>query len=188
MKVPHPRLTYANVTATLCLFLLLGGGAYAATELPKNSVGTKQLKKGSVTAAKVKSGSLLASDFKSGQLPAGAPGSPGAPGAPGVTTVLTPNVVTRYGAERALETAHGNSSYAGCHTGEAVTGGGYEFVEGSPSTTSYVIGADRPSTETTPTIHPAPLDGTKATGWLVFMENATGSTFKFRAYAQCASP
>jgi hypothetical protein len=69
-----------------------------------------------------------------------------------------------------------------------VTGGGYEFVEGNPSTPNYVIGGNRPSTETTPTIHPTPLDGTKATGWLVFMENSTGSTFKFRAYAQCASP
>jgi hypothetical protein len=30
----RPRLTYANVTATLALFLALGGGAYAATSLP----------------------------------------------------------------------------------------------------------------------------------------------------------
>jgi hypothetical protein len=178
----RPKLSYANVMSTLCFFLLLGGSAYAAGQLGKNSVGTKQLKKNAVTGAKVKDGSLFASDFKSGQLPAGAPG------APGVTTLLTPNVVTRYGPERSLETAHGNSSYAGCHTGEAVTGGGYEFVEGNPSTPNYVIGGNRPSTETTPTIHPTPLDGTKATGWLVFMENSTGSTFKFRAYAQCASP
>ena len=27
----HPKLTYANVISTLCLFMLLGGGAYAAT-------------------------------------------------------------------------------------------------------------------------------------------------------------
>jgi hypothetical protein len=33
------KLTYANVMSTLCFFLLLGGGAYAATQLPKNSVG-----------------------------------------------------------------------------------------------------------------------------------------------------
>jgi hypothetical protein len=182
VKRLRPKLTFANVVSCLALFVALGSGAYAATQLPKNSVGTKQLKKGAVTAAKVKSGSLLASNFKSGQLPAGAPG------APGVTTVLTPNVVTRYGLERSLATGSGNSSYAGCHTGEAVTGGGYEFVEGTPASTNYVIGASRPSTETTPTSHPAPLDGTKATGWLAYMENSTGSTFKFRAYAQCASP
>src|SRR6476661_6768123 len=101
------KLTYANVMSTLCLFLLLGGGAYAAGNLAKNSVGTKQLKNNAVTGSKVKNGSLLAQDFKSGQLPAGAPG------APGTTSVLTPNVVTRYGLERSLETGHGNSSYAG---------------------------------------------------------------------------
>lgn len=47
------HLTYANVVATVCLFVVLGGGAYAATQLPKNSVGPKQLKKGAVTPAKV---------------------------------------------------------------------------------------------------------------------------------------
>ena len=32
-------LTYANVMATIAMFLALGGGAYAALKLPKNSVG-----------------------------------------------------------------------------------------------------------------------------------------------------
>ncbi len=57
------RLTYANVISTACLFILLGGGAYAATKLPKNSVGTAQLKKSAVTGAKVKDGSLSGSDI-----------------------------------------------------------------------------------------------------------------------------
>lgn len=47
----RPRLTYANVIATLALFLALGGGAYAATQLPKNSVGSKQIKPGSIRLA-----------------------------------------------------------------------------------------------------------------------------------------
>ena len=39
------KLTYANVVSTLCLFLVLGGtGAYAASQLAKNSVGPGQLK------------------------------------------------------------------------------------------------------------------------------------------------
>jgi hypothetical protein len=37
------RLTYANVMATLAVFLALGGGAYAAFHLPKNSVRSKNL-------------------------------------------------------------------------------------------------------------------------------------------------
>ncbi len=47
----RPRLTYANVCATLALFSALGGGAFAATRLPANSVGTRQLKKGAMATA-----------------------------------------------------------------------------------------------------------------------------------------
>jgi hypothetical protein len=59
MKKLRSKLTYANVISTLCLFLVLGGGAaFAATQLPKNSVGAKQLKANSVTAAKIKNGAV----------------------------------------------------------------------------------------------------------------------------------
>jgi hypothetical protein len=75
------RISYSNVISTLALFVALGGGAYAAGVLPKNSVGTQQLKKNAVTSAKVKDRSLLAKDFKAGQLPAGARGATG-PGGP----------------------------------------------------------------------------------------------------------
>lgn len=47
---PRPRLSYANVVATLALFVALGGAATAATSLPRNSVGPKQLRNGAVTA------------------------------------------------------------------------------------------------------------------------------------------
>jgi hypothetical protein len=77
------HLTYANVIATLALFLALGGGAYAALKLPSNSVGSKQIKKNAVNSSKVANGSLLAGDFKAGQVPAGKPGPPGQPGTPG---------------------------------------------------------------------------------------------------------
>lgn len=48
-----PRPTYANVIATIALFVALGGVAVAAG-MPKNSVGPNQLKKGAVTAAKIR--------------------------------------------------------------------------------------------------------------------------------------
>ena len=47
------KLTYANVVATLALFLVLGGGAYAALRVPPNSVGTRQLKAGAVSTGKL---------------------------------------------------------------------------------------------------------------------------------------
>jgi hypothetical protein len=42
------RLTYANVVATLALFIALGGASYAAVVLPANSVGPRQLQAGAV--------------------------------------------------------------------------------------------------------------------------------------------
>jgi hypothetical protein len=52
------KMTYANVVATLALFLVLAGGtAFAARQmLPKNSVGSRQIKNGAITAAKIKNG------------------------------------------------------------------------------------------------------------------------------------
>ena len=93
------RLSFGNVVATLALFIAIGGVSWAATSLPKNSVGKKQLKSNAVVSKKVKNGSLAAGDFKGGQLPAGPKGPQGAvgdqgpqgqPGAAGATTsVLT---------------------------------------------------------------------------------------------------
>lgn len=75
------------IVAIVALIVALGGTSYAAINLPKNSVGTRQLKNKAVTAkklrknavnsAKVKDRSLLAKDFKKGQLPRGATGPAG---------------------------------------------------------------------------------------------------------------
>jgi hypothetical protein len=54
----RPRLTYANVMVTILAFIVLGGGAYAASELPKGSVGKKQIKNGAVTRAKIADGAV----------------------------------------------------------------------------------------------------------------------------------
>ncbi len=70
------RLTYANVVSTLCLVLVLGGGvAYSATQLRKNSVGTKQLKNGAVTQKKISKSAQKALRGKTGPVgPAGPSG------------------------------------------------------------------------------------------------------------------
>ena len=52
------RFMRGNTIALLALFIALGGATYAATALPKNSVGTKQLKKNAVTAVKIKKGAV----------------------------------------------------------------------------------------------------------------------------------
>lgn len=57
----RPRLTYANVMATLGVFIALGAGAYAALRIPPNSIGTRQLKARSVTNGKLAEGAVTAS-------------------------------------------------------------------------------------------------------------------------------
>jgi hypothetical protein len=65
----RPKLTYANVTATLALIIAVGGAsAFAASQLAKNSVGAKQLKKNAVTTAKVKNQAVTAAKIKDGTL------------------------------------------------------------------------------------------------------------------------
>ena len=65
------RLTYANVTASLALFLVLAGGsAFAATQLAKNSVGSKQLKANAVTSAKLKKNAVTTAKIKNNAITA----------------------------------------------------------------------------------------------------------------------
>jgi hypothetical protein len=64
----RPRLSYANVMATVAVFIALGGASYAAFKLPKNGVGTKQLKKNAVIGVKVKDDSLTGSDINEATL------------------------------------------------------------------------------------------------------------------------
>jgi hypothetical protein len=59
MKTMRSKLSYANVTSSLCLFLLVAGGsAYAATQVAKDSVGNQQLKKNSVSTGKIRDGAV----------------------------------------------------------------------------------------------------------------------------------
>src|SRR3954451_7016296 len=95
------RATYANVTATIALFVALGGTAGAAVlmtgkNVKDGSLTGADIKNGSIATADVKDGGLLAKDFKPGELVGGArgatgpkgdqgsPGADGAAGAPGV--------------------------------------------------------------------------------------------------------
>lgn len=52
------RLTYANVIATLALFLALGGGAVWAANKQAAKVGTGKLKQNAVTAGKIKANAV----------------------------------------------------------------------------------------------------------------------------------
>jgi hypothetical protein len=68
VKQIRSRLTYANVMATIAVFLVLGGATALAAGLAKNSVGSKQLKKNSVTAAKIKKNAVTGAKIKNGTI------------------------------------------------------------------------------------------------------------------------
>ncbi len=85
MTTRFARFLRRNTIALLALFIALGGTTYAATALPKNSVGPKQLRKSAVTnkkiaknavtGAKVKNDSLTGADILEsslGQVPSAA--------------------------------------------------------------------------------------------------------------------
>ena len=82
-RLRRHRPTPAMVVACLALTVALGGTGYAATALPRNSVGTAQLQNNAVTSLKVKDFSLSRQDFKPGQLVAGPQGPAGPPGPAG---------------------------------------------------------------------------------------------------------
>ncbi|HYH57921.1 MAG TPA: hypothetical protein VD790_01700 [Thermoleophilaceae bacterium] len=110
MRRLRQRLSYSNVIATIALFAALGGGAYAAVQLSKDSVGAKQIRKNAVRAAEIKknavrgpdvrNGSLDGEDFGPGELPAGATGPQGPPGPTASASFsATPDIVLGASAE-----------------------------------------------------------------------------------------
>jgi hypothetical protein len=79
------HLTYANLMATIAVFVALGGGAYAAVTITSanvrnNSLTGADIRQNSLRSGDIRNGTLLARDFKPGQLPAGAGGRIGADG------------------------------------------------------------------------------------------------------------
>ncbi|MFM8762606.1 MAG: collagen-like protein [Solirubrobacterales bacterium] len=68
------------MVALLALFVALSGASYAAVQLPRNSVGSKQIRSNAVVSSKVRNGSLRAEDFMAGQLPRGERGERGETG------------------------------------------------------------------------------------------------------------
>ncbi len=157
MKRLTDSLTYANVVSTVGLFLLLGGGAYAASRLPVNTVGTKQLKNNAVTWAKIKNGvitsskiregSLLRQDFAVGQLSAGPQGAAGEKGEKGKQGEPGP-LVTSLPSGKSLRgifsfAGHGTS---GSNPTEPIS---YQFPIASGPTTN-VIGVSAKATSACP--------------------------------------
>jgi hypothetical protein len=196
-------LTYANVTATVAVFVALGGSSYAAIKVTgqdvrNSSLTGKDIKDNSVTGKDVKGlksadvtdGALLARDFGSGQLPAGAPGPQGPPGpkgdsgssdVPGAT-----NVVVRVGPPVTIGPGSVGSANVSCEAGERAVGGGVSPRFGTFSGEDSTGGR---------TIASVPLEGNTLAedgdipdGWHGFVFNGSASNLVQVARVICASP
>jgi hypothetical protein len=80
--------SYANVMATIAVFVALGGSSYAAIQIGSkqiadNSVRSKDIRDDAVRGKDVRDRSLLARDFKAGQIPRGPTGPAGPTGPQG---------------------------------------------------------------------------------------------------------
>jgi hypothetical protein len=71
-QMKKPKLTYANLTSTLALFIALTGAtAYAAQKLPDNSVGEHQLRPAAITAEKIRKNAITSPKIKEGAVKQG---------------------------------------------------------------------------------------------------------------------
>jgi len=173
--------TYANVTATLALFVALGGGAYAATALPSNSVGSKQLKKNAVVRAKIKNNAINGSKVANNSLTgtdineATLAKVPAASIADSATTATHANAAaaldkTSYKTAGATAPAgSGNSATAACDAGQHVTGGG---VKVDDPLNAFVVDA-----------YPDAAN----TAWTARVGNAGAAPVAFTVYAICTT-
>ncbi len=194
-----PRVSYASVTATLALFLSVGGVSYAATALPRDSVGTPQLRDGAVDSAKIKDGALQYEDFGFGQIPAGlegprgskgargargpkgAKGTTGATGAKGDTGAAGATSVKARRSDPVTLPAIANTpvtATANCASGERAVGGGFVASDGA---NKVRIVSSSPSASA----------GATPTDWVVVAETEANITAEYdfvTATVICATP
>ena len=179
--------TYANVTATLALFVALSGGAYAATALPRNSVGSSQLKKNAVVRAKIKNNAVNGSKVASNSLSGSDINEttlakvPAASLADSATTATNATNASHANAAAALDKAtyktagatapagSGNGATAACDAGQHVTGGG---VKVDDPLNAFVVDA-----------YPDAAN----TAWTARVGNAGGAPVAFTVYAICTT-
>ena len=132
------RLTYANVMATLALFISLGGSSYAALKLPRNSVGATQIRAGAVRSSEVKNGSVRTADLAAsarralrGSIgPSGPPGPPGPGAAKFFAVVSAPGALERGNATSGGHASDGPGSYL-IRFAQSVSGCAYTVTLGA---------------------------------------------------------
>lgn len=136
------RLTYANVMATVAVFVALGGTSYAVTTgaidsraIKNNTIRSEDIRNNAVRSIDVLNGTLLARDFKAGQLPAGPKGATGAVGSQGPPRGLNGLEIQQSSSGAGSDSA--KTAIATCPAGKRVIGTGYDVVGGKTAGTLF---------------------------------------------------
>jgi hypothetical protein len=150
------RITYANVMATIAVFVALGGTSYAVKR-----IGSKEIADNSIRTRDIHDRTLLRKDFKAGQLlrgrrgPRGArgrtgrTGKTGKTGARGRTGAAGLSGVTTVTADSPLD-SNNKTATAQCPSGKRAVGGGATLKSGPADKIALAVSAP---------------DGNPATGW-----------------------
>jgi hypothetical protein len=159
MRLIRSKLTFANVTALLALFIALGGSAYAF-HLGKNAVKTRNIKNGAVTEAKLAGGAVSASKLAPGAVGAGSIGS----------------IVVR-SATVPLPDPSGPRATAHCNPGEKLLGGSARV--NAEATSDVAVEGITPSNPDTSVIPDgqSPESGAGMAASFHNFAGSTGSTF-----------
>jgi hypothetical protein len=179
-------MTYANVMATVAVFVALGGTSYAVAtgsidsrEIKNNTVRSKDIRNNEIGSKDVRDRSLLAKDFEVGQLPAGSQGPRGETGPQGPPGVS--------GLEQVQAQSAGNSDSskqvtATCPGAKQVIGSGAEIVGGTTGS---------PPNELADVVIQKLVPGEESGTGEVFVkaveEEPTAAAWSVVAFALCAS-
>lgn len=112
------RFTYANVVATLALFIALGGTSYAAIKLPRNSVGSTQIRPSAVTTSKIRNRTIKLEDLSLAARSSlrGKVGPQGAAGPAGASAVSFYTAMSSAGGLSNGNATHGGRTGIGTYT------------------------------------------------------------------------
>lgn len=181
------HLSYANVVASLALFLALGGGAYAAATLPRNSVGPAQLRTNSVGASEIRSRAVRSSEIANGSIQltdlsasarAQLRGNQGLAGAPGPAGPAGPSGV---GDRAAIDSGGGRA--LGTALGVTHSGGSNEYtVQFTRDVSACLYAATLSAVQNGPVLEQPPAAGR------ISAQSAGGANVLVRTYDGAGAP
>jgi hypothetical protein len=153
-RIRSYRTGHATVVAYLALFIALGGGAYAATVVKRNTVISSSIRNGhvkridmgrnAIDSPRVRDRSLLARDFAPGQLAQGQKGDKGDPGERGPAGDPFPGTLPSGKTLRGAYYVLGTASAANEDDG---SGYSYLYTLASAPTAHYIANGTAPPSQ-----------------------------------------